>query len=271
MVANGKKPRFWWRVREALLTVGLVAAVLVLVGVRAGIIAVPSAPVQWSEGDAQGGAAAEHALPAREVSYTSWDSAAYPQYVREVGSAMVDVDIPAGEIWYAPLDDLGRTVRAAGCIDYAMMKAGIERSRGDLQGRDPSGWGHNEWVEIALPQGDTYSGWLWNRSHLVAKSLGGSDEVDNLICGTHVQNVGAGDEQGGMAYGESLARGWLAWHHSGTVFYSAIPVYEGSELVCRSVIVDIRSSDGALDVELEVYNAALGYEIDYATGRVSAR
>ena len=36
--------------------------------------------------------------------------------------------------------------------------------------------------------------------------------------------------------------------------------------MCRSVIVDVRSSDGVLDFELEVYNAARGHEIDYTTG-----
>jgi DNA-entry nuclease len=266
--ARQTKARRGWRIREALLTVALAVGVLVLLAVRVGLVALPMAPVAWSDEADSGSAGGVGALPVREVSYTPWDEDAYPQYVREIGPAVVDVEIPAGEVWYAPLDELGRTVRAAGCIDYATMRAGIDRERGDLKGHDPSGWGHNEWVEIPLPDGGTYQGWIWNRSHLVAKSLGGSDEVENLVCGTYVQNVAANDEQGGMAYGETLARAWLAHHRTGTLFYSAIPAYEGDEPVCRSVIVDIRSSDGTLDVELEVYNAALGYEVDYATGTV---
>ncbi len=223
----------------------------------------------WGGGLASWGEATEAAaceLPYREVTYTAWDGDESPQYYRIVGQAVVDVDIPAGQIWYAPLDRLGRTVRAAGTIDAPTMKDGLDRERGILRGHDPSGWGHNAETDIALPDGTTYHGFLWNRSHLVAKSLGGNDEVENLVCGTRTENVGANDGEGGMAYGEGLVRTWLRRNPDGTVFYSAIPAYEGNELVCRSVIVDIRSSDGTLDLEIEVYNTALGHRIDYATG-----
>ena len=37
----------------------------------------------------------------------------------------------------------------------------------------------------------------------------------------------------------------------------------------RSVLVDVLSSDGAIDLEVEVYNDAAGYDIDYATGAFS--
>lgn len=216
---------------------------------------------------AASGSGVEVALSAGEVAYTAWDAQAYPQYVREVGPAVVDVSIPAGQVWYAPLDLLGRARRAAGTVTADMMREGIARERGDLRDVEPSGWGHNAECEIALPEGRSYHGYFWNRSHLVAKSLGGSDEACNLVCGTRTQNVGANDGEGGMAYVEGLARRWLERNPEGTVFYSATPAYEGRELVCRSVIVDVRSSDGALDVRFEVYNAALGHEIDYATGK----
>lgn len=205
-------------------------------------------------------------LPVRAVSYTSWDADASPNYWRMVGAAVVDVDIPAGQVWYAPLDELGRTTRAAGTVNFALMEDGLARERGSLQGHDPSGWGYNERASIVLPGDRSYNGYFWNRSHLVAKSLGGSDEVDNLVCGTRTQNVGANDGKGGMSYVEGLVRDWLFDHPEGTVFYSATPAYEGDELVCRSVVVDVRSDDGQLDLEVEVYNAALGYRIDYATG-----
>jgi DNA-entry nuclease len=133
----------------------------------------------------------------------------------------------------------------------------------------PSGWGHNEKVDIDLPDGSTYHGYLFNRSHLIAKSLGGSEVVENLITGTRTQNVGANDGRGGMAYPETLARNWLRDNTEGSVWYSATPVYEEDELVPRSVIVDLRSSDGSLDLELEVYNAAQGYRIDYSDGTFS--
>lgn len=49
----------------------------------------------------------------------------------------------------------------------------------------------------------------------------------------------------------------------------ALPLYEGSERIPRAVIVDMFSSDGTVDMELIVYNAAKGYAIDYETGVVT--
>lgn len=238
---------------------------------------VSSAEVQESVGDDGSEGALPEAAPEdasviaaitpRELpTPTSWDEEGSPDYWRLVGPAIVDLEIPAGEIWYQPLDDLGRATRVAGTIDYATMRAGIARERGDLRNLEPSGWGHNEEAEIVQPNGNEYHGYFWNRSHLVAKSLGGSDELENLVCGTRMQNVGANDGRGGMGYPESLARSWLEAHPEGTIYYSVAPLYEGDEAVCRSVLVDIRSSDGELDLELEVYNAAKGFAIDYATG-----
>lgn len=213
--------------------------------------------------------APEMAPPARELAWSEWNEAEAPEYWTVLGPAVVDIDIPAGAILYSPLDELGRAGRAAGRIDYAMMTAGIARERGDISSLRPSGWGRNAQAEIELPGGRVYRGYFWNRSHLIAKSLGGQDRIENLVCGTRTQNVGANDGRGGMAWCEGLVRSWLEDHPTGTVFYSAQPVYEGDESVCRSVIVDIRSSDGDLDLEVEVHNAAKGYGIDYASGRFS--
>lgn len=207
------------------------------------------------------------APPARELTWTAWDEESSPNYVTVLGPAVVDVDIPAGQIWYSPLDELGRAGRAAGTITYQMVDEGIAREREDILDLHPTGSGHNSRVTIELPDGSTYSGFMFNRSHLIAKSLGGDEEIRNIVWGTRTQNVGANDRQGGMSWCEQQVRDWLFDNRKGTVFYSAQPVYEGDDLVCRSVIVDIRSSDGTLDVEVEVHNCAKGYVIDYATGR----
>lgn len=201
--------------------------------------------------------------------YTTWDADAYPDYYRVAGRAVFlegDESLAVGEIAYSELDGLGRAGRVVGRIDYPMMEAGIAREREDLQGRDPSGWGENAEADIDLGNGKTYHGYFWNRSHLLAKSLGGSDELANLICGTRTQNVGTNDGAGGMSYPESLARTWLMEHPGGSLLYAVTPVYEGRELVCRSVFVDVLSDDGMLDERIEVYNAARGYQIDYRTG-----
>ena len=207
-------------------------------------------------------------LPAREASYTFWDADESPDYWRLVGTADVDCELAAGEVRYSPLDSLGRTGRAVANVTYQMMETGIARDRNDIRDIHPSGWTHNSKVSVTNPDGSVYTGSFYNRSHLIAKSLGGTEVAENLVTGTHEQNVGdLNGEDGGMGYTEMLARRWLKYHHDGTVWYSATPVYDGDELVCRSVIVDVLSSDGSLDVEVEVYNVAAGYEIDYATGK----
>ena len=213
----------------------------------------------------------EPAAPSEARSgFGEWDAQAYPDYYRVVGAAVVDVDLAPGEARYEGLDELGRTGRVAALVTPEMARAGSERKREDISDVEPSGWGHNAEVDIAMPDGSTYHGYLYNRSHLLAKSLGGADAAENLVTGTRTQNVGDNRGQdGGMAYTEGLARDWLSENPDGTVYYSATPVYAGTELVARSVIVDVRSSDGALDLEVEVFNAASGYDIDYATGEFS--
>ena len=202
-----------------------------------------------------------------ELSYGSWSFDEYPEYYRKVGSAVVDVELSPGEARYEGLDALGRTGRVVALVTYDMMREGSERDREDIREIRPSGWGHNREVDIRMPGEKTYHGALFNRSHLLAKSLGGEDAARNLITGTRPQNVGDNRGQdGGMAYTEGIARDWLWDNRDGTVFYSAIPVYEGDELLARSVIVDVRSSDGALDLRVEVFNTAYGFDIDYATG-----
>lgn len=200
---------------------------------------------------------------------SEWNLEAAPEYYRVVGSARISWSLAEGEVEYGELDVLGRATYARACVTPELMEAGLARERGSLQSFEPSGWGYNAKVSIPLADGGAYNGYLWNRSHLLAKSLGGADDLRNLVCGTRMQNVGSnfeGGGAGGMGYGELLCRTWLEEHQDGWILYSATPVYVGEELVCRSVMVDVLSSDGAIDMRIEVYNAAEGVEIDYATG-----
>jgi len=200
---------------------------------------------------------------------TTWDEVVSPDYYRIVGSAVVDQDVAAGTVAYSSPDALGRTGRAVACVTPQMVEAGVARERMDMSDTHPSGWGHNAVVDIVKSDGSVYHGYLFNRSHLIAKSLGGTEVAENLVTGTRMQNVGANDGRGGMAYPEGLVRDWLDKNPGGTVWYSSTPIYEGDELVPRSIIVDLLSSDGTLDLELEVYNTARGYSIDYADGSYS--
>lgn len=200
-----------------------------------------------------------------------WDESVAPNYYLVTGPAELTSRPDAGVVEYGSLDALGRATGVVACVDAPLAEQGASRERQNLSNVNPSGWGSNAKVEIELPNGKTYKGYFWNRSHLLAKSLGGSDELENLVCGTRMQNVGANvrGSEGGMAYSETLARNWLDKNPDGYVYYAATPFYVGNELVCRYVLVDVLSSDGQIDCRVVVYNAAKGYTIDYANGNFS--
>ena len=251
---HGSRPR-----SKPAALLGLIVAALIVVGLAGALPSIQGALTPEPE-----------RLSERQDAYTEWSFDEYPEYYRVLGAAVVDIELEPGEARYEGLDSLGRTGRAAALVTYDRMREGSDREREDIHEIHPSGWGHNREVDIKMPREKTYHGALFNRSHLLAKSLGGDDAAYNLITGTRPQNVGDNRGQdGGMAYTEGLARDWLWDNPEGTVFYSAMPVYEGDDLLARSVIVDVRSSDGSIDLEVEVFNTAYGFDIDYATGEFS--
>jgi DNA-entry nuclease len=192
-------------------------------------------------------------------------------YFTITGPAKVEhEDAKTGEITYCPLDRLDR----ATCAYGELTKRTYGRSEKDLP--DPAGWGSNGDVDIPALDGvegsTPYFGWFWNRSHLIADSLGGDPVAENLVTGTRMQNVGStkihGQYAGGMAHTELIARDYLQSSASDgcPLYYAATPTYHGDELVPRTVAVDIRSCDGSIDQHVEVSNTAASYAIDYSTG-----
>lgn len=218
--------------------------------------------------------------------WTEWDASKYPDCYRIVGPAVVDRDVEAGSIQYDGFDSLGRTQRAVGNITESMVQESAGWRADFKSDVDTiSGWkGNNHSISVTLPNGKTYKGYCYNRSHLVGDCLGGYEHVynsdgsinqdksksekQNLVTGTRMQNVGQ-DGKGGMAYCENLVCDYLNAHPDVSVYYSATPVYNGNDFLCRSVFVDIKSNDGGLDEEVEVFNAESGCTIDYATGKLT--
>ena len=84
-----------------------------------------------------------------------------------------------------------------------------------------------------------YRGYVFNKSHLLAWSLGGSMNSNNLIWGTRAQNVVTNkpNNPGGMAYPETQVRNFLRTNPNEVVYYSASPLYVEQELVPRGVQV----------------------------------
>ena len=175
----------------------------------------------------------------------------------------------SSEFKYSDLDELGRTGIAEALITYA----DVEKSAGTREqfekGSDPSGWGHNPKVSVKMTNGKTYNGYAWNRSHLIADSLGGRAYRNNLITGTRMQNVGANDSHGGMQYIERKVVDHLKANRYSRVWYRVTPIYDKNELVPRVVVVDAQSDDGGINERVVTYNVLPGYTIDYATGKIS--
>lgn len=201
-----------------------------------------------------------------------WNATVAPNGYEVQGNAVVEHEFAEGEYVYEGLDALGRTMPAYACIttdDYAREKV-EDREDFKSDADKISGWGYNEKVSIVFPNGKVYNGYFYNRSHLIADSLGGTPMRENLITGTRFQNVGY-DNKGGMAYTENTARDWLGNAPAGSyIYYAVTPVYVDNELVPRSVYVDMLSSDGSINEHVEVFNVSgdPAYEVDYHTGQI---
>lgn len=185
-----------------------------------------------------------------------------------------------GTIEYCKVDRHDRATCAYGELTADLRKSARDRGRQEMT-VDPAGWGAN--LEVTIPAvGDvkgsqSYYGWFWNRSHLVADSLGGNAEAANLVTGTRTQNVGStqvgGQASGGMAYAERIARKYLDSRNARdcSLYYAVTPVYTGKEPIPRTVVVDMQSCDKSVDMRVEVANAASGWAIDYLTGDIETR
>ncbi|AAL98274.1 TPA: streptodornase A [Streptococcus pyogenes] len=201
--------------------------------------------------------------------------------------------VTVSDIQYSILDGYGRSGEAYGVItkDMIDMSAGY-REKWESK-PEPSGWysyffkntnqratesdykhspknvskiSNNIKASIPLSNGRTRHGYLFDRSHLIADSLGGRPFRNNLITGTRTQNVGNNDRKGGMQYIENKVLDHIKKNPKVHVYYKATPVYQGSELLPRVVLVSALSSDGTIDETVRVFNAVAGFNIDYQNG-----
>ena len=203
-----------------------------------------------------------------------------PDMYQILGEAEIDESKFSTKYSYS-YDELGRTTIAYGLVNYnAVMES--KGWRADFEANsEPTGWwkldsngqivmkknkkvSNNEKVKITLPNGKIYNGHFYNRSHLIADSLGGRSYKYNVITGTRQQNVG-NNGGGGMQYIEKKVKDYVE-ETKNIVYYSAEPVYNGNELVPRYVIVNAKSDDGVINEKVKVFNNASGYEINYADG-----
>ena len=171
---------------------------------------------------------------------------------------------------YGEGDELGRTTTTSAIVTWESISRSAGTREEFEKNSNPSGWPKkNQKIEINLPNGRKYHGYAWNRSHLIADSLGGRAFRWNLITGTRMQNVGANDQKGGMQYIEKKVIEYLKFNQNDRVFYRAIPHYVGDELVPRVVEVLAYAESGNLNERVYTYNILPEYKINYMNAEIS--
>ena len=118
---------------------------------------------------------------------------------------------------------------------------------------------------------DGYRGYIYNKSHSLAWSLGGDMETHNLTLGTRAQNVGSNkaSEGGGMGYPETQVRNVIYDNPEAKIFYEVTPVYKDDELLPRGSHVRAYSiNDNGKTINLNVWiaNKQKGVTINYNNG-----
>ncbi len=158
---------------------------------------------------------------------------------------------------YAPLDTLKRCGETMACIGRDLMPT---EDRESISSVEPSGWVNKEYDFVD-------GGWLYNRCHLIGFQLTGENaNKENLITGTRYMNVE------GMLPFENMVADYIK-DTGNHVLYRVTPIFQGSELVARGVLMEAKSvednGDGILFC-VYVYNNQPGVEIDYLTGESKA-
>lgn len=155
--------------------------------------------------------------------------------------------------FYSELDDLDRCRVAYANICRELMPT---EKREDIGQVRPTGWHSVRYDNV-----DGKS--LYNRCHLIGFQLAGENANEkNLITGTRYMNVE------GMLPFENLVADYVK-ETGNHVLYRVTPVFEGTELVARGVLMEALSvEDGGEGVyfNVYVYNVQPGIGIDYATG-----
>lgn len=201
-------------------------------------------------------------VPPENIS--DYEKLTYTNYYSVIGKSNFKLNAPAvGTVTYTNLDSLNRPTGVIANINYDLVESERQQKREPIN-FDPPGFINNQKVVIN-DEGYTYRGFFYNRSHLLADSLGGEAIPENMVTGTRMQNVGMRNK-GGMVFTETQARDYFKNPTQNTMLYEAIPIYNGNELVPRFVIVNVKTSDGVIDEQVIVRNTAAGFTIDYSTG-----
>ena len=158
---------------------------------------------------------------------------------------------------YSELDELKRCGTAYACIGKDIMPT---EERGQIGMVKPTGW-HT--VKYDCVDGK----YLYNRCHLIAYCLAGENANEkNLITGTRYLNI-----EGMLPY-ETLTAKYMDNNPDKHVLYRVTPVFIGSELVARGVLMEgysVEDNGAGVNFCVFCYNIQPDVEINYADGESS--
>lgn len=198
------------------------------------------------------------------ITSPSFDISRIPAFDGSCGYVALDDNVPSftkNQIttvsyeYYAELDTYGRCGLTVACIGKDLMPTG---NRGSIGSVYPTGW-----QSYKDENGKTHN--FYERSHLIGWQLTGEDaNRKNLISGTFLLNDV-------MQSFENMVADYIKEtnHH---VMYRVTPIFVGSELLARGVIMEAYSveDDGdGISFRIFIYNAQKDYVINYATGEFS--
>ena len=154
---------------------------------------------------------------------------------------------------YTELDSLNRVGTVQANIDKSSLDNG---ERGDISSIKPTGWVQGKYDIVS-------GGWLYNRSHLYAHSLGGDDIVQNLMTGTRAFNY-----DGMYASSESLVLNYVQSAEDNVhVLYRVTPLFNNNDLLAVGALMEaLCLEDPNFRICTFCYNVQPGISIDYATG-----
>ena len=156
---------------------------------------------------------------------------------------------------YEGTDNKGRAGTVLAVVGPSTLEEVSYKSVSDIT---PPGWKQKSYDWISGYQ----SADLYNRSHLLARSMGGANNSENLVTGTNYMN------QIGMKNFEDKILKYIQ-DTGNHVLYRVSPKYEGNNLVCSGVQLEaysIEDSGKGICFNRYCYNVQPGININYLTG-----